>query len=179
MVDLQTEPALNDLVKAAKECLERMAPLGGKKHRHTHTKLFFFLRFLRKCLKKVVTGLLKQPPLLNTHHPNNATHHCSPSLLLFCSTGWWRLRGFSSACCKTLGSLQVRLRSVGKCSCELHFQLDGIFFCRYSERRSLLGAHGPLLVTCLIATSKLIKKPKFLNVNIWLTLGSNRRVRGS
>lgn len=37
MVDFQTEPALNDLVKAAKECLKRMAPLGGKK---THTQNF-------------------------------------------------------------------------------------------------------------------------------------------
>lgn len=55
----------------------------------------------------------------------------------------------------------------------------GCFFCDYAERRSLVGAHGPLLVTCLIATSKLIKNLKFLNVNIWLTLGSNRRVRGS
>lgn len=73
MVDLQTEPALNDLVKAAKECLERMAPSGGKKTTDTHKKLFFFLRFVRKCLKKVVTGLLKQPLLLDTHHPKNAT----------------------------------------------------------------------------------------------------------
>lgn len=72
MVDLQTEPALNDLVKAAK-VPRKNGSFRGEKHRHTHTKLFFFLRFLRKCLKKVVTGLLKQPPLLNTHHPNNAT----------------------------------------------------------------------------------------------------------
>lgn len=60
MVDLQTEPALNDLVKAAK-VPRKNGSFRGKKHRHTH-KTFLLLTFSEEVPEKSRDRLVKAAP---------------------------------------------------------------------------------------------------------------------